>query len=327
MVKYMVFDSGSDASRLMFADVNKMPNAIETSNIFSINTPFLRALNKVHMSGKINRKVPLPFRKIWDSFYLIEKAKKDKKNEYIVFMTNVSAKKFRVEYLQDLKKYKNIHLVLIAVDSFVDQFLCPLGIMEKVDFDLIYSFDRDDCAKYGLLYTQSQYSKMDDVKAANVQYDLFFIGRAKDRLEKLKHIVRKANSYGLRTGFFLLGVPKKQREKIDGITYLDRVMPYREVLPLILSSKCLVDIVQEGQKGLTMRVYEAIFYNKKLYTNNESIRNLRYYDPRYMMISSDLENVEEAFFGDTVFVDYKYENDYSPIVLLKDAEQRIFGEN
>lgn len=327
MIKYIVFDSGSYASRLMFADIKKIPDAIGISNIFEISNPLLRVLNKVHMSGKINRKIRLPFREIWDKFCLIERAKMDSENDYVIVMTNVSSKKFRIEYLQALKDYSNIHLVLVAVDSFVDQFLCPLDIIKNVQFDLVYSFDRDDCEKYGMIHSQSQYSKVDEIEPYKESYDLFFVGRAKNRLKLIKDIALKANNQNLKCGFFLLDVPKREREHIDGVTYIDRVMPYSAVLPMIMSSKCLLDIVQQGQTGYTMRVYESIFYNKKLITNNSTILGFSYYQKKFMKVFNDISDIDFSFVENLDTAEYNYSGEYSPINLLKDAEKRIWGEN
>ena len=38
------------------------------------------------------------------------------------------------------------------------------------------------------------------------------------------------------------------------------------------------EIVQPGQGGLTIRTLEALFYNKKLITNNESITEYDFYN-------------------------------------------------
>lgn len=323
MVKYIVIDSGSDASRLMFHDVKNMNNAVETSDIYELSNSILRIACKIHNSGMINRKIALPLRGVWDRYCIIEQAKKDTENKYIVVMTNVSVKKFRIDYLKDLKKYPNIYLVLVAVDSFVDKFLSPVKIMEQVKFDLVYSFDLEDCNKYGLVYSQSQYSKLDDVKASKDKLDLFFVGRAKQRLGLIQQIAEAASAKGLTCGFYILGAHPKQRKKIDGVVYIDSVMPYKDVLPMILNSKCLLDIVQDGQAGYTMRIYEALFYNKLLITNNKSVGQFDYFDNRYMKLFDRCEDIDFSFILDSANIDYQYKGEYSPVVLLEDARTRL----
>lgn len=323
MIKYIVCDSGSSASRLMFYDIKTMTDAIETSSIFNIPNPVLKLLNKVHMSGKINRKIQLPVRKIWDKYYITEIAKRNLKDQFIVVMTNISVRKFRLEYLQSLEKQPNVCLVLVAVDSFVDKELCPLDIMAKVKFDLVYSFDKGDCLNYGLQHTQSLYSKKDNVKALSGKSDLFFVGRAKDRFSSLCEIVNKANTRDLKCNFQILGVKNQDRVNAQGITYLDTVKPYDDVLPMILSSKCLLDIVQTGQDGLTMRVYESIFYNKKLITNNPNVRYLPYYNLQYMQIIDDIGEIDFDFISKDETVNYDYLGDYSPVRFLEVVKEEL----
>ena len=55
------------------------------------------------------------------------------------------------------------------------------------------------------------------------------------------------------------------------------MISYEEVLDK--SSKCsvIVDIVKEGQSGLTLRVLEALFFGKKLITNNKNICTCDFY--------------------------------------------------
>lgn len=323
MIKYIVVDSGSSASRLMFRDVKKLKNVIETSELFIISNPLLRILNKVHMSGKLNRFFNIPFKKIWDRYYITEKIKANPYNHYIIIFTNISIRKIRLGYLQELGKHQNIHLVLVAVDSFVDINLSPLSILDKIPFDLVYSFDPHDCKQYGLEFTNSIYSRRLDILAAKEQTDIFFIGRAKDRYSLLLLIAQRAHDAGLKINFQILGVKKKAQIQFPGITYLKKVKPYDEVLPLVKASKCLLDIYQTGQKGLTMRVYEAIFYNKRLITNNDYIAKLDYYNPKYMQIIRNAKEIDFSFISQDNDVDYKYRGEYSPIYFLKQVERKL----
>ena len=317
MLKFIVIDSGSSASKLMFYDLKNQKNIIEVSNVFNIKNPILKVLNKIHMSGKINRKINLPFKQIWDKFYITEIAK-NSKDHYFIIMTNISVKKFRLEYLKELQNRENIDLVLVAVDSFIDKQLSPLNEMKLIRFKYIFSFDENDCKKYNLIYTNSLYSKIENLSYSNYKSDIFFIGRAKDRYNMLKEFAIYANLRGYKCNFFILGVKRKMQEKIPGITYINRVIKYDKVLPMIQSSKCLLDITQKGQNGLTMRVYESIFYNKKLITNNSNVKTNNYYNENYMKIfttEEELKNIDLSFINDENS-NYFYKGDFSPIKLI-----------
>ena len=46
----------------------------------------------------------------------------------------------------------------------------------------------------------------------------------------------------------------------------------------------MIDINQSNQTGLTRRPLEALFYNKKLITNNADIRRYNFYNPKNIFI-------------------------------------------
>ena len=54
-------------------------------------------------------------------------------------------------------------------------------------------------------------------------------------------------------------------------------MPYPEVLQNINRSRAILDFVSPNQSGYTLRPLEALFLNKKLITNEPSIRQETFY--------------------------------------------------
>ena len=69
---------------------------------------------------------------------------------------------------------------------------------------------------------------------------------------------------------------------------------------------------------MTLRYYEAITYNKKLITNNEMVKKLPFYNPYYMFVFCDPEDIDLAWVKRSVKVDYHYNNEFSPKELVKD---------
>lgn len=49
-------------------------------------------------------------------------------------------------------------------------------------------------------------------------------------------------------------------------------------------SRAILDIVKEGQVGITKRPMEAILFNKKLITNNKAIEKYDFYCPENIFI-------------------------------------------
>lgn len=325
MLKFIVFDSGSSASKLMFQDLKNHENTIETSAIYKIDNPILAFINHAHMSLKLKGYINLPFKSVWNRFNYLESIYNEIDTFVLVF-TNVSIKKVYEPYLKDLQRKSNVKLVLVAVDSFVDKELSALPYIKAFKFDLVYSFDESDCRKYNLRHTVSLYSKRTDISPEEEKSDIFWIGRAKDRLESILDIAEKANEIGMKCDFYVLGVKPDRRKVVKGIFYIDRVIPYEIVLPKVLAARCLLDINQTGQKGMTMRVYEAIFYNKLLITNNWTIKTLKYYDDRYMKQISNIEDVDLNFLLEPIDVDYNYAGEYSPICFLNRVQRDLMLE-
>lgn len=65
--------------------------------------------------------------------------------------------------------------------------------------------------------------------------------------------------------------------------YSMKNISYKKILTEEMKSRCIIDIVKEGQEGLTLRVLEALFLNKKLLTNNQKVKELDFYHPNNIL--------------------------------------------
>lgn len=72
-------------------------------------------------------------------------------------------------------------------------------------------------------------------------------------------------------------------------------MSYSLLLDYVAKSKAILDIVQEGQEGLTLRSMEALFFEKKLITNNQSIIKEKFYRKENIFIigHDKIDEIEE----------------------------------
>ncbi|MDE6639167.1 MAG: hypothetical protein K2K63_01405, partial [Acetatifactor sp.] len=73
------------------------------------------------------------------------------------------------------------------------------------------------------------------------------------------------------------------RERFQDIL-TDKRLSYNEYLEQIADCNILLDVNQEGQSALTMRVPEAIYLSKKLITNNFCIPDYDFYDPNNILV-------------------------------------------
>lgn len=165
----------------------------------------------------------------------------------------------------------------------------------------VWSFDHRDCKEYNLRYNPQfyfrdivftkEYPKI--INSKDVVFDLIFIGKDKGRMP----LLMKLNEYLGKRGITLfLGIcpDKKTRYPRKYKPFLIKHIPYSHYLGYLQYSRCVLDIVQEGQAGLTLRVMEALFYNKKIITNNLVIQDMKIYDKRNVYIlGADERNLIE----------------------------------
>ena len=100
------------------------------------------------------------------------------------------------------------------------------------------------------------------------------------------------------------------------------IRPYKEVLESTLKANCILEIVRPGQVGFTLRTFEAVVYNKKLLTNNENIKDFKFYNPQYMKIFKKIEDIDWKWVHETLNVDYHYDDSFSPLRFIKEIEGR-----
>jgi hypothetical protein len=192
------------------------------------------------------------------------------------------------------KKDPNAKLVYVFTNIVKITGANKWGILDKLNewFDAVFAFDPEDAKRYGFHYNRLIYTtpKLDgDIKE---DIDLFYIGKAKDRLDSLLEVFEKAYSEGLKCDFSIVDVPEEKQRHSDLIRYNVKI-PYEEVIKKIRRSKCLVDVIQGESSGLTIKTVESVVYDKKLLTTNENIRNEIFYKDQNMMIYDSNKSIRD----------------------------------
>ncbi|EJU29817.1 hypothetical protein [Selenomonas sp. CM52] len=162
------------------------------------------------------------------------------------------------------------------------EFLSLLPLRERYSFE-IWSFDRGDCERYGLFYN-NQVAIRFPIEKVSPEYDLFFCGQDKKRFPLLNGIVALAEACHLSHRIFLRPDAGVHYPQAEGLTLLKRNLPYVEMVHRLQRASILVDLVQNGQGGLTWRPLEAMFYQKKLITNYRDIVTYDFYSENNIFI-------------------------------------------
>ena len=118
--------------------------------------------------------------------------------------------------------------------------------------------------------------------------DIFFVGGAKGRLHEIHAIYDKFTEMGYKADFHVVNVNTDDQTR-DGIIY-NKYMSYDEVLRHCYSTKIILELVQDGQDGATLRTCESIVLKKKLLTNNRGLLNLDLYT-RHATIFESVEHI------------------------------------
>lgn len=169
-------------------------------------------------------------------------------------------------------------------------------IAEAKEIFPVYSFDHNDCKKYGLQYRPMVYSS--DVISGidsydDCEYDVFFLGWKKDRYRQIESLYRDIFKDRLKCLLILVG--DEDRSTDNSIIYTTKRVPYSEYLSYVRNSRAILDIPQDGQEGLTIRNVECMFLRKKMITTNIDVRNYDFYDENNVFVISedDVDRLKE----------------------------------
>ncbi len=164
-----------------------------------------------------------------------------------------------------------------------------------------WTCDKDDAKKYGIrVFTGGGYLPQWTVNKDKVEYDVFYIGKDKNRLDKLLKIEKDMKERGINTMFYITWEKSWKRKK-DGIHR--PFLPYDDVLKYIGKSRAILHLLEGAQAGITLRIQESLIHKIKLITDDVDIVKYDFYNSNNIFIlgKDDMNNLKE--FLDTPYVD------------------------
>jgi len=283
----------------------------------------LNFLSHIHFSTKINKVIPLPFKSIWKNvvFDFNFKTTLDNAKPFCFIIHARCYEKFGNLLLSYLKtKFKGCVIIIYFTDLFINH---QVVLNQKNNFfDLIFTTDEEDAITNGFIYCENPYSKI-AIDSTLPKSDFFFIGKAKNRFKTIISLFELLTNNGFNCDFYITGVNKKEQIFKDRINYI-KYMDYNEIVKHIISTQCIIELLQEKASSPTLRSLEAVCYNKRLLTNSKKIIQKDYYDPRYIMVFEKINAINIGFFKDnTESVDYNYTEKLSPLVTIKKIDENI----
>lgn len=190
-----------------------------------------------------------------------------------------------------------------------------------------WSFDKLDCEKYQMKFGDTYYFTPDEkLEHKEKKYSVFYVGiNRPGREEFLNRMGKYLNERNLMYKFNLTAMPNDNKQAKE--KYAKR-LDYNEIIEYINESDAILDLNREKQSGMTLRPMEAIFYGKKLITNNEYIKQYKAYIPEntFIIKENQIEGIEEFLKKEIKKVDenlckhYSFSNWLQRIIDNKEAD-------
>lgn len=241
-----------------------MRNEIPSFIIFKDVNIVLRMIRRFWM------KFSLPFMSIWLSKEWLETCRKS--DVVIVHMSCLTMSLPR--YINRVNPKAK---VIAWYWNIVNESYVPSKIVGKCE---CWSFDPEDCKKYGMKFNHQYYFKTLIQEKNNPQCDVYFCGSDSGRGRLLVELYDIFMEKGLKAKFQIV------YPKYEGIPENLKANPqkYEFILENNLNSKVILELMRPGQTGATVRQMEALFQKRKLITNNVNIKKEDFYRPQNIFI-------------------------------------------
>jgi hypothetical protein len=250
--------------------------------------------------------------------------------ETYIVVVDMALKALNPRYLNEIFAHPSVHGILVFINSFNASSIGMLEIKDdigKVQWERMLTFDPVEANQYKWDYLGNCYYSIHNQADIEKKYpdakvsDAYFTGGIKgDREELVLKVFEKLHNAGVDVTYnvMLVGTQRLKEKKFEGLIhyYSGSWIPYERVLADVLKTNVVIEIMQEHQYGPSLRYYEAVCYNKKLLTNNVGVKDLPFYDSRYMKVFSDVNEIDIDWVLTKEPIDYGYDGSFSPINMI-----------
>lgn len=297
MDKVIVFGNGINWLDICYENVKD--NIIYDNDRipFKTKNKIINFIIRVHFSIRDRKKriKLLPLREIWYKYAKFMKyvEKEDNLKIFVYDHNRIATDEKFIKWLR--KKFKNVNVSYVFTNIVEKSGAKENDFVNKLNevYDNVFAFDENDAQKYNFKYNYLIYEPK-HIDEDEIKYDLFFVGNAKERLEKLYEAYFKAKELGLKTCFYINQVPEEKILKDTEIIFNERIT-YEKSLELLRKSRCMLDFLQEGSQGIVLRICEAIVWDKVIITDNQALKKELFYNPDAMKIITDINEITKEF--------------------------------
>jgi len=257
---------------------------VDNAEIYRKVNSFTKILKKLH------EHVAIPFKEIW-----YENWKQAIKDYDVIIIFDVLRGRDVIKYIHNVNPTARI--IIYYINKFRQGARNDPDNFKDLPCEL-WSFDKNDCERVKMNYNHFCYNdslcdeenRKSFYNKENIGQDLcdaFFIGVDKNRLGKLVELKALLEKYQYKTNIILRkakNVSYKNLTVEESSILTERDIKYKDIIKFIHQSKCIIEIQDTNQNGLTLRPMEAMFFKKKLITDNLDVLNYNFYKKENIFI-------------------------------------------
>ena len=322
MANFVIMGNATEYCEVMCSEIIGRENVLFINKANNLKSEFTKSLDL--LMQKVNTKTNLSLfsTRRFRSYFCGVSVPGRKDICFVFFDSNAHARdKLFLKYIRKKYKAKLVLYVMNTTSSiYLDQKLC------NNYYDCVFTVYANDADNYGWRTGNYIYSKIPDLKFSEYDgydADVFFIGRAKNRLREILAAYEFLASHDIKCDFHIVDADEKEKRYYNDINY-SKWLPYKEALKRMYRSKCILEILQKQGEGPTLRTAEAIVYNKKIITNDAKATTNPFYDDRFVHIFDIPENINLSFIKEDIKPYYNCNGEYSANNFLKRIENILF---
>ena len=258
------------------------------------NNSLFRKICHVWLSPRLNSCINIPLKSIW--IHNIITKLFDRKDEVCIIVNAHFYPLFYGGLIKHARKYfDRVFFVFIFSDriNMFQKLYKGFPDIEKLkkEFDLVITYNVSDAKEYNLILDRPCFPKYNYKLEVRDEYssDVFFVGKSKERLKKIYGIYDKCVEHGLNCSFFITDVPF-EKQRLDTNIIFNVPISYEEVLLRSYNTKCILNIIQDGGAGVTLRDYETILLKKIELTDNTALEVTGLYDSKQIIWLDEFED-------------------------------------
>lgn len=211
-----------------------------------------------------------------------------------------------LEWIHRKNKNAHIKIWLWNIDNDYD-----IDFYKK--YAQVYCFDKKFAHKNKIFFIDQFYIPKKCEDNVPIENGIFYVGADKKRYAILKKLAERLNKENIKYYFYLQKWNGEEYDKNDHVIHLsNQLMSYENVIKNIYKYNCILELNLEKQEGFTIRILEALWYKRKLITNNKSIKNFPFYNKNDFYILEDEErSLKEFMEGEYKEIDEKLLKKYT----------------